>query len=292
MKPVSFKYVAPDTLEEAVQVLAQYRSDAKILAGGQSLMPLLNMRLARPAVLVDVNRIAALDYIRQADGGVAIGAITRQRRLEDTAVVAERLPLLKDVVQWISHPQIRNRGTVVGSIAHGDPSAELPAAAVALDAQMTAVGPKGARTLTADALYLGYLATALQPDEFLTEVRFPSLPAGTGWSVQEVARRHGDFALVGVIALLSLSGEQIGQARLTYFGVGGRPVRFLEVENLLSGRRPCGKLFAEAAAEASTRLQPGGDLHASAEFRRAVAGVLTRRVLNQALSSAQIGARP
>lgn len=291
MKPVSFKYVAPTTTAEAVQVLAQYGAEAKVLAGGQSLMPMLNMRLARPAVLVDVNQIAALNYIHATDTGIAIGAITRQRRLEDTPLVAERVPLLKAVAKWISHPQIRNRGTVVGSIAHGDPSAELPAAALALDAELTAVGPKGTRTLSANELYLGYLLTSLQPEEWLTEVRFPALPAGAGWSIQEVARRHGDFALVGVIALLRLERQQIGEARLTYFGLGGRAVRLAEIEGRLTGTAPSEKLFAEVT-QASAALEADADIHASADYRRAVAGVLTRRALSEALARAKEGVRP
>lgn len=290
MKPVPFEYVAPTTTKEAVEVLAEYGTEAKVIAGGQSLVPLLNMRLARPAFLVDINRIDELSYIRASDGGIAMGALARQRRLEEDPLVAKRVPLLRAVAKWIGHPQIRNRGTVVGSIAHADPSAELPAAALLLDAEMTAVGPNGVRTLSPDELYLGYLATSLEPEELLTEVRFPSLPAGAGWSIQEVARRHGDLALVGVIALLTLEGEQIGEARLACFGLGGRAVRLPEVEGLLAGTTPDEKLFAEAAAQASAALEADDDIHASAAYRRAVAGVLTGRALSEALERAKGGA--
>lgn len=290
MKPASFKYVTPTTTAEAVEILTQYGPDAKVIAGGQSLMPLLNMRLTRPAVLVDLNRIAELNYLRASGDGIAVGAITRQRRLEDTPLVAERVPLLKGVAAWISHPQIRNRGTVVGSIAHADPSAELPATALALDAEVTAAGPNGTRTLSVDELYLGYLATALEPEELLTEVRFPAPPVGAGWSVQEVSRRHGDFALVGVIALLTLEQERINEARLTYFGLGGRAMRFAEIEGPLAGAAPSAALFAEAARRASAVVEANGDIHASADYRRSVAGVLTCRALQEALDRAK-GAR-
>lgn len=291
MKPVSFKYFAPTTTAEAVEILGRYGADAKVLAGGQSLMPLLNMRLARPAVLVDLNRIAELDYIRSSAGSVAIGAIARQRQLENDPLIAERVPLLKAAARLISHPQLRNRGTIVGSIAHGDPSAELPAAALALNADVTAVGISGTRTLSVDALYLGYMVTALNPEEMLTEVRFPALPAGTGWAIQEMARRHGDFALAGVVALLRLQGTQIAAARVAYFGLGGRACCPVEVEKILVGASPSNELFTQAAARATAVLEAGDDIHASAEYRRAIAGVLTRRTLSEALARAQQGAR-
>jgi carbon-monoxide dehydrogenase medium subunit len=292
MKPVAFKYAAPTTTQAAVEVLSRYGADAKAMAGGQSLMPLLNMRLARPAVVVDLNRIQQLNYIRPTDGGIAIGALTRQRRLEDDPLVTTRVPLLAAAAKWIGHPQIRNRGTIVGSIAHADPAAELPAAALALDAELTAVGPHGARTLSPDDLYLGYLVTSLEPDELLTEVRFPAMPAGAGWSIQEVARRHGDFALVGVIAVLTLDRDRVGEARLTYFGLAGRAVRLPDVEGMLAGTVPSETLFAQAATQASAVLDADDDIHASAEYRRTVAGVLTRRALREALSRAKRGAGP
>lgn len=290
MKPVSFKYSAPGSLAEAAEVLARYGTDAKVLAGGQSLAPLLNMRLARPSVLVDINRISELSYIRASDGGIAIGATTRQCQLETDPLVVERVPALKAVVKWIGHPQIRNRGTVVGSLAHADPAAELPAAALAFEAELTALGPNGTRQLSPDDLYLGYLFTSLEPDELLTEVRFPPLPAGAGWSLQEVSRRHGDFALAGVITVLTLGGEQIGEARVAHFGLGGRAVRLPEVEGMLRGATPTEELFEAAAAQASSALEADGDIHASAEYRRSIAGVITRRALREALERARRGA--
>ncbi|MBI4300753.1 MAG: xanthine dehydrogenase family protein subunit M [Chloroflexi bacterium] len=289
MKPGAFKYFAPTTMEEAVGLLGLYGPEAKILAGGQSLMPLLNMRLARPSVIVDINRIGEMDYIRPSDGGIAIGALTRERRVEDDPIVAERLPLLAALVKWIGHPQIRNRGTVCGSIAHGDPAAELPAAALALDAELAVVGKSGTRTLSPDDLYLGYLATSLAPDEIIREVRFPGLPANAGWSIQEVARRHGDFALVGVIAVLGLTEGRISEARLVCFGVGGRPVRFPEIEGQLVGSTPSEDLFSATARQVSASVDPDGDIHASAAYRKEVAGVLTRRALEQASERAKGG---
>lgn len=290
MKPVPFAYFAPSSLAEAAEILAQHGADAKVLAGGQSLLPLLNMRLARPSVLVDINRIAELRYIRESDGGIAIGATTRQRELEKDPLVLERVPALRDAVRWIGHPQIRNRGTVVGSLAHADPAGELPAAALAFDAELTALGPNGTRTVAPDDLYLGYLMTSLEPEELLTEVRFPPLPAEAGWSVKELARRRGDLALAGVIAVLALDAERIREARVVVFGLGGRAVRLPEIEAQLSGTAPNEELFTTAATEASAALEADGDIHASAEYRRAVAGVLIRRALREALEGARRGA--
>ena len=197
MKPPRFDYHAPASIDDAVALLARYGGDAKVLAGGQSLMPMLNFRLARPAALVDVNRIAALAYVREDNGTVAFGAMTRQRTIEFSPVVARRLPLLLEATRWVGHLPIRSRGTIGGSIAHADPSAEYPAVLTALDGEVVAQGPRGRRTLKAEELFETYLTTRLAPDELLVEVRLPATPAGAGHAFEEFARRHGDFAIVG-----------------------------------------------------------------------------------------------
>jgi carbon-monoxide dehydrogenase medium subunit len=240
------------------------------------------MRLARPSVLVDLNRIAELGYIRAEPSGLAVGAMTRQRALERDALVAERLPFLRDVTAWIGHPQIRSRGTVGGSLAHADPAAELPAAALALDAELVVAGPSGTRVMAVDDLLLGYLATSLGPADVLVEVRFGWLARGVGWSIQELARRKGDFALVGVLALVCIEQGCLSQPRLAYFGLGGRPRRFADLERWLDGQPADERAFAAAAERASTWVEAHDDLHAPAAYRRAVAGTLTRRALAEA----------
>lgn len=284
MKPPRFEYYDPKSVEEAVSLLQRHEGEGKVLAGGQSLVPLLNMRLARPECLVDVARIPGLDYVRLADGGVSIGAMTRQRTVELSEAVRDRHPLLHAAVQLIAHPQNRNQGTVGGSIAHADPAAELPAVSLALDAEMRAAGPNGQRTIPAGDFFVTYLTTALEPAEVLTEVKFPLLPERTGWSVMELARRHGDFALCGVVAILSLDrAGQCSSARIVLFGVGPTPVRACEAERLLVGEKAAEKVFGHAAQKASEEIEePLSDIHATREYRRDLARVLTRRALAEA----------
>jgi carbon-monoxide dehydrogenase medium subunit len=289
VKPPPLTYFAPSTVEEAVGLLERFGDEAKIIAGGQSLVPLLNMRLARPAALIDINRISALDSITVDDSALVVGAGVTTRTLERHPAVGERLPVLVELAKWVGHPQIRNRGTVCGSIVHADPAAELPAGALALDAVVTVAGPRGRRDIAVQDFYLGYMATALGPDELVTQVRFPIPPPGTGWSVQEVARRHGDFAVVGAIALLRIAEGRVGSASIVSFGVGGRPLRFPEVEAALIGEPPGDALFAQAAEGFTQLVEPDDDIHASAEFRREVAGVLVRRALEEALRRATGG---
>ncbi len=249
-------------------------------------MPLLNMRLARPAALIDVNRLRDLDYVREADGQLVIGAITRQRTVEKSELVRSRLPLLHAALQLVSHPQVRNRGTFGGSLAHADPSAECPAVALALDAECCIVGPRGERQVRAEDFFVTYLTTVLEPNEMLTEVRLPLLPPRTGWSVQEVARRHGDFAMAGVVALMTLDGAgTCAAARIVLFGVASTAIRVRAAEQVLAGARPGAAVFEQAGKEASAAVaEPLSDVHASAEFRRHLAGVLTRRALAEASS--------
>lgn len=288
MKPPPFEYAAPETVAEAVSLLEHHAGEAKILAGGQSLMPLLNMRLARPGLLVDVARIDGLDGIREVDGGLAIGAMTRQRSVEHSELVRQRFPLVHAAIMHIAHPQNRNQGTVGGSLAHADPAAELPAIALALDAELRAVGPGGERIIPAADFFVTYLTTALEPTEVLTEVRFPALPPRTGWSFIEVTRRHGDFALTGVVAQLAVDGGgRCSAARIVLFGVGATPIRARRSEQLLVGE-PCGPpVFERAGQAASDEIEePLSDVHASAEYRRDLARVLTRRALATAASRA------
>ena len=288
MKPPPFDYVDPGSVGEAVSLLKEHEGEAKVLAGGQSLMPLLNMRMARPGVLVDVNRIADLDYIRESDGGLAIGALTSQRAVERSDLVRSRLPLLHAATRFIAHPQIRNRGTVGGSLAHADPAAEYPAVAVALDAELTAVGPDGERTIKAGDFFVTYLTTALEPTELLTEVRLPAPPERSGWSFLEVSRRRGDFALVGVAVTLTLDGGgRCSRARVVLFGVGAAPFRARETENVLVGEKPGEQLFERAGQKAGEDVgEPLSDVHASSEYRKHLAAVLTRRALTQAAARA------
>lgn len=283
MKPARFEYHDPKSVEEALRILDSHQNDCKILAGGQSLMPLMNMRLVRPKVIVDINRVEGLDYIRAENNRLMIGANARQRALQSDGLIAERVPVLRDAAAYIAHPQIRSRGTICGSLAHADPAAELPALAVALDAELLATGPKGKRIIPASSFFVSYFATALEPNEILTEARFPVPPKEMVWSVLEVSRRHGDFALVGIVAGLALDrGSQVvNGARLVCFGVGPTPVRLKEVEQALVGQTAGAAAFQKAAAIASQIVDPDNDVHASAEYRRSVAGVLTQRALRQ-----------
>ncbi|MCL6551656.1 MAG: xanthine dehydrogenase family protein subunit M [Firmicutes bacterium] len=288
MKPAPFQYLAPRTREETLEALRRFGPDAKVLAGGQSLVPLLAMRLARPAVLVDINRVPDLAFVRATRGAVVIGAMTRQRAVETHPLVAARLPLLREALRWVGHPQIRTSGTIGGSLAHADPAAELPAVAAVLGATFTAASRRRQRTLRCEEFFTGYLTTALEPDELLTEVRFPVPPPGTGWAFQEVARRHGDFALVGVAALVRLDGDRrCAEARLAFTGVGPGPVRVAEAEALLLGRALTREAAEEAGRAVTAALEPEGDIHASAEYRKHVAGVLAARALLQAAERVQ-----
>ncbi|MDR7417294.1 MAG: xanthine dehydrogenase family protein subunit M [Armatimonadota bacterium] len=287
MKPAPFLYVAPRTVEEAVALLQEHGTDAKLLAGGQSLMPLINMRLARPEVLVDLNEVRTLDYITEVDGEVRIGAMTRQRAVERSPFVATHVPLLSEALRWVGHPQIRNRGTIGGSLAHADPSAELPAVAAALDAVFVARGPDGVRLLAPGEFFVSFLTTALEPAEMLVEVRFavPSAPAGCAFL--ELSRRHGDFALVGAAAVVRLDSGRCRDVRLALTGVGPTPVRVREVEEALLDQPPTEARLADLSRGIGPRLDPVSDIHASAEYRRHVAGVLARRALAAAAARAQ-----
>jgi aerobic carbon-monoxide dehydrogenase medium subunit len=281
MKPAPFDYVAPRSLDEALEALADGGSDAKLLAGGQSLIPLLNFRLARPSLLIDLNRVDELAYVSSRDQGIAIGAMTRQATIERDAQLRQTQPLLFEAIGWVGHPAIRSRGTIGGSLAHADPAAELPAVAVCLDAQLSVAGPRGRRTVSAADFFVGYLTTVLEPDEILVETWLPPLRPSTGQAWIEFARRHGDFALAGVAVSLSLERDQVCDARIVLTGVGGMPARAREAETLLVGGSVPER--ASAAAEAArSAIDPDADIHASKEYRTHLAGVLTERAIRLA----------
>ncbi len=286
MKLPPFDYEAPATVSEAVELLAEHGDEASVLAGGQSLIPLLALRLARPAVLIDINGVEELSGVSAADGWMAIGAMTREYAAEESQSVADAVPLLAAALPFIGHEAIRSRGTIGGSMAHADPAAELPAVALALDAELVVRGPSGERAVPAAEWFEGYLMTSRSPDELLVEVRFPTAGRGTGVSFQEVARRHGDFAIVGLAASLTLSGGVISDARLAFAGLSDVPVRAGAAEDLLIGEMPSAELFDEAARSATADADPPGDLHGSSDYRRTVAAALVRRGLRAAADNA------
>src|SRR5215510_13902737 len=283
MKPPRFEYHAPTTVEDALGLLTRYHGDAKVLAGGQSLMPLLNFRLLRPAALIDLNRIATLSYITEVDGQVRLGAMTRQRAVEFSPVVRQRLPLLAEATRWVGHLPIRTGG----SIAHADPAAEYPAVLSALEGEVVTRSPRGERTLRPADLFQTYLTTSLEADEILTEVRLPAMPTGSGYAFEEFARRHGDFALVGIAALVIMEGRRVGRARLATAGASPVPVRLKAAEQILEREGLSDEAIAAAAARASELVEPDSDIHASADYRRHLTGVLTGRALKRARARAE-----
>ncbi len=284
MKPPRFLYCAPRILDEALALLDQNSEDTKVLAGGQSFVPLLNMRLAGPSYIVDINRISELDYIEQEDGYLAIGAIVRQRLIERSALVQEKHPLLIEVVKHIGHVQIRNRGTIVGSIAHADPAAELPALLTCLNGEVLAQSSLGERVIKAEEFFTGYLSTALEPGEMLTEVRFPWIAPQAGWAFMEFARRSGDYALVGAAAVLTPTpDDRCMSAQIAYLGIAGSPIRGHVVEDILAGTALDDSVLEAAAGLAGELVSDDmSDVHATVEYRRILTAELTRRVLKAA----------
>ena len=289
MKPAPFEYVRPRTVEETVAALAE-AADAKLLAGGQSLIPLLSMRLAAPATLVDLNRVEELAYVRTDDDGVRIGALARHAQVERDDAAAARQPLLRQALTLVAHPTIRNRGTTVGSIAHADPAAELPAVLTVLGGTVTTRSASGTRQIGAADFFVGPLECALRPDELVTEIRVPARGPTSGTAIREISRRHGDYALVGVAAVVDVDGDsgQVTSARAGYFSVADTPV-VLD----LTGTVDSGPSWDRASEHAMAALDPIGDIHASADYRRHLIGVLTRRALAAAHAelSATIRAR-
>lgn len=287
MKPAPFRYLAPSTLDEALGLLAEHGDEAKVLAGGQSLVPAMSFRLAQPAVLVDLRRVPDLAGIREpADGGLTIGAMTRQRAVERSAAVARRAPLVAETLPHIAHPQIRNRGTFGGSIAHADPAAELPAVVLALDARLVLRSARGERVVAATDFFTGLFETALEADEMLTEVRLPASPPRTGWAFRELSRRHGDYAMVGVAARVTAGPDgRVTDARLVYLSAGPGPVAAHQAVASLVGTTGDGAAVAACARVAAFEdLDPPADIHATVAYRRHLAEVLGRRALETAVA--------
>jgi CO/xanthine dehydrogenase FAD-binding subunit len=290
MKPAPFSYARPRGLAEALALLAAGNGEAKLLAGGQSLVPMLNMRLLRPPLLIDLNGLAELGGIAPAaDGGLRIGALARHADLVGSPLVRERAPLLAEAARHVGHPAIRNRGTLGGSLAHADPAAELPAALLALDAELTVSGAGGSRAIPVSRFFRGLLATALEPDEILTEIRVPA--QGPGWGFAELARRPGDFALAGVAAVVRAAVSEASRcesARVVGFGVGDRPARLDHSERVLAGASLDGESAARAGRAAAEGCEPPGDVHASSEYRRHLATVLAEAALLQAVQRLEL----
>ncbi len=290
MKPAEFKYFDPTSVGEAISLLQQYGDEAKILAGGQSLVPMMNFRVARPKVLIDINKLEGLSYIRQENGEIAIGALTREREVETSALVREKCPILPEAISHIGHMPIRTRGTIGGSLVHADPSAEIPTVICALGGSMKVVGPSGERSLGPEEFFLTYLTSSLGPDEILIEVRVPLLARNTGWSFSELSRRHGDFAIVAVACILGLGKDgRCERAAIAMGGVAPTPIRAGEAEDALVGQALGEAILEEASRLAAEATEPESDYHASAEYRRDMARVFVLRGLKEALKRAKGG---
>jgi len=288
MKPAAFLYHRAGSAEEALTLLSQNGYDAKLLAGGQSLIPAMNFRLAQPAILIDLNRVDELSYIRHSGDALLIGAMTRQRDVERSPLVARHAPLLVEALRHTAHPQIRNRGTIGGSIAHADPAAEIPTVMLALGANIHVRGPSGQRSVAAPDFFTGFFGTALEPEEMVVGVSLPADAPRTGWGFEEIARRHGDYALAGVAAAVSLSTAGHCEAvRIALFSVADRPLLAESAANMILGQAPGEDVIAAAASTAASDLDPPSDIHASAAYRRRLVEVLTRRVLTRAFSLAR-----
>ena len=284
MKPAAFEYHAPESVDDAAGLLSSHE-DAKVLAGGQSLVPMMSFRLARPACIVDINGICDLDYIRCNGGDLQIGATARQTAVEESSEVATHAPLLVAATGYVGHRAIRNRGTLAGSLAHNDPASEYPAVLMALGASVTAVSSGGSRVLSVEDLVRGhFLSTALGPDELITEISVPAQSGGYGFA--EFSRRHGDFAIAGAAVVVSMNGDSVESASITAFG-GTQPARLDEAEAVLAGTDGGAAAVAEAAARAAAQFPTTDDIHGSADYRRNLIDVLTRRGLQQAIAHAQ-----
>jgi aerobic carbon-monoxide dehydrogenase medium subunit len=293
VKPAPFAYYAPRSTDEALALLDRHGPDAKPLAGGQSLIPAMNFRLAAPAVLVDLNHVASLAYIAPEDGVLRVGAMTRHRTVEHDDSVRRLAPLLSMTMPFVAHAAIRTRGTMGGSLAHADPAAELPAVMLALDARFTLASTRGMRTLPAADFFTGLFSTALDPGELLTEVAIPASEHGAGYAFDEISRRHGDFALAGAAAAVVCDGNRCTRVRLALLSVGDRPVLLEHVARTLVGEIPTPESIRAAAEEGAAHdVDPASDIHASSEYRRHLASVLIRRVLTRAFDAARGSPRP
>jgi len=282
LKPARFEYHRPRAIDEALAALREFGEEGKILAGGQSLMPLMNFRLAQPAHLIDINFMDGWDYLRSEKGAFKVGCLARQARLLDDPLIRQHCPLLADALAHVGYTQTRNRGTLCGSLAHADPAAELPAVMLALDGFLTVASLTTKREIAARDFFQSYLTTALAGDEIVLEATIPEMPSRAGWSFTEFARRFGDFAIVGVAVLLVPDKDQIADARITLTGVGDKPWRERKLEEKLIGEKGDPGVFAKVAGEIAASIEPSSDIHATESYRRSLAGVLTRRALTDA----------
>jgi CO/xanthine dehydrogenase FAD-binding subunit len=284
MKPPAFAYERPTSVEATLAALARHGEDAKLLAGGQSLIPMLNLRLLAPKTIIDANRLAELDYIRLEEGALAIGALARHNAVRNAKEVAQHCPLIAEAYRFVSHHAIRNRGTIGGNLCHADPASELPVVALLLEAIMVLRSSAGERRVAAADFFQGPFETAARPDELLTEVRFPVQPEGQGYAFDEVSQRHGDFAIVAAGCTLAVEDGVCRTVRLGYGGVGPHALRSLEAEAALAGQPATSESFAKAAKTATERVRPSSDVHADEAYRRDLVRTLTTRVLVAALA--------
>jgi carbon-monoxide dehydrogenase medium subunit len=287
MKPAAFKYLVPNSLASAIEIMGQHGDEGKLLAGGQSLIPAMNFRLIQPTLLVDINDLEELDFIEPTkDGGLRIGAMTRQQAIERNMIVAERAPLLYETMPFVAHTQIRNRGTIGGSLVHADPAAELPVIMVALNSRFLVQSTNGKRWINADNCFQGIFTTVLTPEDILLEIRIPSISPRSGYAFLEFARRQGDYALSGVAVVLSLDVDgTFSEVRLVYLNAGDVPILASQAASVLVGEKPTNELFAEAAhIAAEQEIMPTGNIHATVDYLRHIAEVLTVRALSTALA--------
>ncbi|MBM4763655.1 xanthine dehydrogenase family protein subunit M [Bacillus sp. B15-48] len=285
MKPGKFNYLRPATLSEALNLLEEYGEEAKIISGGQSLVPVLNMRLSQPQYLIDVSRIEELNYIRKEDSYIAIGALTKHYQVEDSEIISKHCPLLSEGIEYVGHPQIRTLGTIGGSIAHADPSAELPCILSALRGEIVIASTDGERTVETDEFFLTYLLTSLEPTELVKEIRFPIIDEKDGCAFIEMTRRHGDFALVEAAAVVGLDEDgNFSRVKLAVGGASPVPAVLEDIEEALIGKPPLQDVIEEILQELDDYLDPEGDLHATADYRIHLAKVLTKRALITAVN--------
>lgn len=282
MKPAAFDYVAPATLDEAVRVLAAAGGDGKVLAGGQTLMPLMNFRMARPAVVIDLMRVPGLNFIARRGDDVAIGAMTRHADIEFSPVIAEHLPVMAAAIRHVAHVAIRNRGTIGGSLSHADPAAEQPMLAVFYGATIRTRSPRGMRDIAAEDFFVSALTTCLEPDEIVTEIVVPRLSGHNGWAFEEVARRSGDFALAAIAVSLERRGDRIGDVRVAVMGVDDTPRRLHDAEAIVRGEAVTPGLIARFAEVVQASVSPPSDIHVSAAYRLRLVGALAEKALGTA----------
>jgi len=286
MKPASFDYVRAESVEHAVQALAQADSDGKVIAGGQSLMPMMNFRLVKPSVLVDINRIPGLDRIEQRGSRLALGALVRHRMTAADRLIATQIPVLHHAMKHVAHLTVRNRGTFCGSVCHADPAAEMPMMTLLLNGAIQIASPRGTRVVAAEDFFVSSLVTCLESDEVVTEIEIDTFPAGTGWGFEEFARRHGDYALAAVAVTMARRDGVVSAPRIALMGVGEMPMRMSALETMIEGRELTDDLISEAVVVLRDEIAPNSDLHGSADYRRHLAAALTRRALSAAWSRA------